>query len=108
MKEQVYDELNDANLSIPERYTPLEYLNELWERGLEEYLVPRGESSFEFLETQSIKGLTRKYVGLTDEIKERWKYELDKIWTGIRMYGPYRYMLCSGLRNICIMKWVGA
>ncbi len=75
----VCDELNNAELSIPEQYTPLEYLNELWKRGLEEYIVPKGETSFGYLKILSLTGLNAKYDKITDEIAERWKYELDKI-----------------------------
>ena len=70
MQNTILGELNNENISIPDQYTPLEYLNELWESGMGEYIVPSGESSFDLLKTQSMKGLNRKYVGFTDEIRE--------------------------------------
>ena len=88
MQNTILGELNNENISIPDQYTPLEYLNELWESGMGEYIVPSGESSFDLLKTQSMKGLNRKYVGFTDEIREKWKYELDKI-NSCKMIGYY-------------------
>ena len=54
------------------------YLEELWECGVSELIVPNGKTSYEYLRMLSLKGLHRKYK-VTKEIKERWEDELNII-----------------------------
>ena len=81
-RQSVYDILHKEDFSIPKQYTALEYFQELWLRGLREYIVPEGEASYRYLRIESMMGLSAQYGEHWDnnkEIKDRWEYELDKI-----------------------------
>ena len=81
-RQSVYDILHNEDFSIPKQYTPQEYFQELWRRGLREYIVPEGEASYRYLRMESMMGLSTQYGEHWEnnkEIRDRWEYELDKI-----------------------------